>query len=295
MTSNSNNTPSRPARSWTPSGVLALLRPRQWVKNGFVLLPLLFAGQYTSPSAVLQALSAAAMFCLASSAAYIVNDLRDIERDRRHPTKRLSRPLAAGIVRPAHAYALLALLYGLLLASAAFLPEVFIVITVYLLINWGYSLGLKNVPVLDIFMIASGFVLRVKAGASALHVPMSAWMFVTTLCLALFMASIKRRKELSGSGAAGREVLGKYSPALIDRYAEMSATGALVFYSLFCMSEHAELVMTIPVVLFGLFRYWYVVEHSDAGESPTDLLLSDLPLQFTIAVWLVLCAWQLRV
>lgn len=274
-------------------GLLRLMRPRQWVKNAFVLAPLLFAGQFLQAGSVGRALMAFALFCVASSATYVINDWRDIERDRRHPTKRHSRPMAAGSVTPPMALGLLLVLYGVLGVGALLQPKVMAVIGIYIALNLGYSFGLKHQPVLDIFIIASGFVLRVIAGAYALAVPVSSWMFVTTLCLALYLAAVKRRQELAHSGAEGREVLGKYSVALIDRYAEMSATGALVFYSLFVMSAHTELIVTIPLVLFGLFRYWYVVEQKGGGESPTDTLLSDWQLLATAVVWVALCAWRL--
>jgi 4-hydroxybenzoate polyprenyltransferase len=152
---------------------------------------------------------------------------------------------------------------------------------------------LKRQPVLDIFTIAIGFVLRVYAGAMALSVPVSSWMFITTLCLALYLAAVKRRQELSQSGTDGRQVLEKYTVALVDRYAEMSATGALLFYSMFVMSTRPELVVTVPFVLFGMFRYWYVVEALDGGESPTDALLSDWPLLLTVVSWVGVCVWAL--
>ena len=142
-------------------------------------------------------------------------------------------------------------------------------------------------------MIAIGFVLRVLAGAVALEVPVSGWMFVTTLCLALYLAAIKRGQELSQSGSAGRQVLEKYSKPLVDRYAEMSATCALVFYSMFVMSSRPQLLITVPVVLFGLFRYWYVVDVLDGGESPTDALLTDWPLLLTVLSWVAACIWAL--
>lgn len=275
------------------SGLWLLLRPRQWVKNAFVLTPLLFANQFLHGPSVRQALLATLLFCAASSATYIVNDWRDIERDRRHPVKRHTRPLAAGSVTPAMALALLLALYAVLAAGIWLQPAVMAVIGIYLALNLAYSFGLKHQPVVDIFIIASGFVLRVIAGAYALAAPVSSWMFVTTLCMALYLAAIKRRQELARSGAEGREVLGKYSVTLIDRYAEMAATGALVFYSLFVMSAHTELIVTIPLVLFGIFRYWYVVEQKGGGESPTDALLSDWPLLLTALGWALLCAWRL--
>ena len=269
------------------------MRPRQWVKNAFVLAPLLFASRFTEGAAVVQALLAMALFCVASSAVYIVNDWRDIEHDRLHPVKRHARPLAAGTVSTSAA-AMLLLGCGVVLAFGTLVqPRVMGVIALYVVINLAYSFWLRHVPVVDIFTIASGFVLRVYAGAVALAVPVSSWMFVTTLCLALYLAAIKRRQELRSTGSVAREVLQKYSPALIDRYAEMSATGALVFYSLFVMTAHTELIVTIPLVLFGLFRYWYVVEQTEGGESPADVLLTDVPLLLAVLVWLGLCAWRL--
>jgi 4-hydroxybenzoate polyprenyltransferase len=147
--------------------------------------------------------------------------------------------------------------------------------------------------VIDIFTIAIGFVLRVIAGAAALDLGASAWMCVTTLCLALYLAAVKRRQELAQSGSEGRKVLKKYSVALVDRYAEISATGALLFYSMFVMSTRPALVITIPLVLYGLFRYWYVVEALDGGESPTDALFADWQLMAVVVLWVATCVWAL--
>lgn len=282
---------SRPALEQV-RGLIKLMRPRQWIKNGFVLAPLVFSGAFLDGQAVSAAVLATVLFCLASSATYVVNDLHDIERDRRHPSKSLSRPLACGQVPRGAALTLLAVLYALLLGSWWLVPAVIQVIAAYLLLNLAYTFVLKHQPVVDIFTIAIGFVLRVYAGAMALAVPMSSWMFVTTLCLALYLAAVKRRQELSQSGSEGRQVLEKYSLALIDRYAEMAATGALVFYSMFVMSSRPELVATVPLVLFGLFRYWYVVEQG-GGESPTDALLADWQLLVCVLLWVAVCAWAL--
>lgn len=285
-------TPSPRPATWR--GLLQLMRPRQWIKNGFVLAPLIFAGQFMHAAAVWQALIAMALFTVASSATYIVNDLRDIEQDRQHPKKALTRPLAAGTVRPAQALLLLGILYAVLLGAGWYAaPRVLGVIIGYLLLNLAYSFVLKHQPVVDIFTVASGFVLRVYAGAVALDVPVSAWMFVTTLCLALYLAAVKRRQELARGTSDTRSVLRHYSVALVDRYAEMSATGALVFYSLFVLSTHAQLVITVPLVLFGLFRYWYVIESLEGGESPTDALLADWQLLLTVIVWAAACVWAL--
>lgn len=272
---------------------IKLMRPRQWVKNGFVLAPLLFSGTFLQAGAVQQALLAAILFCVASSATYIFNDMHDIERDRCHPKKSKTRPLAAGVVSVPAAIALLSCLYAVLGFGWFLIPKVVMVIGAYLLLNLAYTFALKHQPVVDIFTIAIGFVLRVYAGAMALDVPVSSWMFITTLCLALYLAAVKRRQEISQSGTEGRKVLEKYSVSLVDRYAEMSATGALLFYSMFVMSAKPELVITVPLVLFGLFRYWFVVEALDGGESPTDALLADRQLLLSVVLWVAVCGWAL--
>lgn len=275
-------------------GLIALLRPRQWVKNGFVLAPLVFSGQFHDLGSISTSLLATALFCVASSATYILNDIRDVDYDRQHSGKRRSRPLASGEVKILEAIVLLVVLYGVLALSYFQLPAVIMVIFGYVLLNVAYSFVLKHQPVIDIFVIAIGFVLRVYAGAIALVVPLSSWMFVTTLCLALYLASVKRRQELARNGREGRKVLEQYSKSLVERYAEVSASGALVFYSLFVMSARPEMVITIPLVLYGLFRYWFVVESKGGGESPTDALLSDWQLALTVIVWIIACLWALR-
>ena len=274
-------------------GVIALMRPTHWIKNGFVIAPLLFTGEFLDAIAVVAVLKAFGLFCVASSAIYILNDIHDIENDRSHALKSRTRPLAAGVVALPVAIVLMLLLYCIVVSGWIFAPKVVEVIAAYVALNFAYTFLLKQHAVVDIFAIAIGFVLRVHAGAMALAVPVSNWMFVTTLCLALYLASIKRRQELRQRGVSGLEGWGKYSEALVDRYAEMSATGALVFYGMFVMSSRPQLVVTIPMVLFGIFRYWYVVEEQDGGESPTDALLSDWQLMVTIGVWVLLCGWVL--
>lgn len=280
-------------QAFSPIGLIRLMRPKQWIKNGFVLAPLIFAGKFLDPAAITHELLAALLFCLAASSVYVINDIQDVERDRQHPIKRKKRPIANGSVSIPQAIALLLGLYGLIGLAGWMMPKVILVLIAYMLLNVAYSFYLKHQPVLDIFTIAIGFVLRVFAGAVALDVPVSSWMFITTLCLALYLAAIKRRQELNQNGTKGRKILEQYSVALVDRYAEMSATGALVFYSLFVMSTKPQMVITIPLVLFGLFRYWYVTESLEGGESPTDELLSDRQLLLTVALWILSCAWAL--
>ena len=271
-------------------GLLVLMRPRQWVKNAFVFAPLIFAGEFLNLQSIESVALAALIFCVASSATYILNDLGDIERDRRHPKKSQTRPLASGLVSVPQAITLLLALYVVLLAAWFVMPAVLYVVLGYLLLNLAYTLVLKHQPVIDIFTIAIGFVLRVYAGAMELSVPVSSWMFVTTLCLALYLAAVKRGQELASNGSESREVLQHYTPALLNRYAEMAATGALLFYSLFVITTRPALVMTIPLVLYGLYRYWFIVESKDGGESPTDALLGDWQLLLTVAIWAVVSA-----
>lgn len=282
-----------PETSSSISGLVKLVRPKQWVKNGFVLAPLAFTGLFTQVDSLTSALMAMFLFCVASSATYIVNDYRDIEHDRKHPEKRKKRPLASGQVSKPQAIVLLMILYAVLILGFFIQPKVLWVIVGYLILNVAYTFYLKHQPILDIFSIAIGFVLRVYAGAMALSVPVSSWMFVTTLCLALYLAAIKRRQELTLSNSGGRKVLKYYTVSLVDRYAEMAATGALLFYSLFVMTARPEMVITIPFVLYGLFRYWFVVESLEGGESPTDALLSDWPLIINILLWVGLSAWAI--
>src|SRR5262249_52797625 len=182
------------------------------------------------------------------------------------------RPLAAGTLSIRPAIGLLIACYCVLLAGFFWSPATMLAIVAYVVLNVAYTYVLKHQPVLDIFSIAAGFRLRVYAGALALPVPLSSWMAITTLCLALYLAAIKRRQELANNGIEGRDVLRMYSAALIDRYAEMSATGALIFYSLFVISTNARLIWTIPLVIFGLYRYWYVIESRGGCESPNHAL-----------------------
>ena len=274
------------------TGLIHLIRPKQWIKNSFVLAPLLFTS-FTSNLLCLHALFATLAFCLASSAAYIINDIRDREFDKKHVTKSKSRPIAAGIVSVSQAILLLIFLYLLLFAYAFIAFKVFCVLVIYMLMNLAYSFGLKNQPVFDIFIIALGFVLRVYAGAVALSVPVSGWMLITTLSLALYLGSIKRRQEIHLHVQQSREVLSKYTLSLVDKYAQMSATCALLFYSMYVLSAKPQLLYTIPIVLFGLFRYWYVVEKLEGGESPTDVLFHDLILLLTVVTWIVACGVSL--
>ncbi len=287
-----NDTVAAPSRT-TLAATIALLRPREWSKNVFVLAPLVFAGAFSHGAALYHACVAFALFCIAASAVYIVNDLHDVAEDRAHPVKRSKRPLAAGEISPHTAIVILLCLYGVLALGCYLLPRAGVIVVGYVLLNIAHTYMLKLQPVIDIFSIAIGFMLRVYAGAEAIAVPVSSWMFVTTLCLALYLASVKRRQELNWAGGTGRAVLLQYTAPLLDRFAQTAATGALIFYSLFVMSTRPELVATIPFVLFGLFRYQWLVEVRELGESPADTLLGDWQLILTVLFWLGMCAYAI--
>lgn len=275
-------------------GLIKILRFKQWIKNGFVFAPLVFSGQIANIESVEHASFATLIFCLTSSVVYILNDILDVSNDRRHPTKSKSRPIASGEIEIYQAVTFMVLLSSVVLFGLWAFPQLILPISLYLLLNIGYSLWLKNQPVLDIFCIASGFTLRTFAGTTILNTAMSPWLFITVLSLALFLASIKRRQELINIGTLSRSNLKNYSLELINKYAEISATGALIFYSLFVISVRPELVVTIPFVIFGIFRYWYIVEKEKKGESPTDVLINDWQLLFNIVVWLLLSAYLIK-
>ncbi|CAB4960172.1 unannotated protein [freshwater metagenome] len=269
--------------------VFRLLRPKQWVKNLFVFAPLLFAADFAQLEPVVSSLLTFAYFCLAASCVYILNDLSDIESDRSHPVKSRSRPLASGHLSVRQAswalgVGLIGLLTGIFVIHWVMIP-----IGGYIAINVVYSLVARKIPVLDIFTIAFGFVLRVVAGALAISEPLSTWMFVTTFCLALYLAAIKRRHELKNLGSKSRSSLENYTVAIVERFAEIAGTAALVCYAVFAATVKAALVYTIPIVAFGLFRYWFVAEKLKSDESPTEAMLRDWQLIAAVVLWVGVC------
>jgi decaprenyl-phosphate phosphoribosyltransferase len=279
--------------------ILRLLRPKQWLKNTFVFIPLLFRGLEFDFLSFYNASTAFMLFCIAASAVYVLNDIKDIEEDQKHPVKSIQRPLANGKLSIKTAYYILGFLYCILLLQVWYFPDVFKVIMVYILLNVLYTFVLKHQPVIDIFIIAIGFVLRIIAGAVAIAVQTSSWMLITTLCLALYMAAIKRRQEIlifniynkKSARSSSRDVLNKYNRSLLNRYAEISGVSAFLFYSLYVFLKQPDLVLSIPLVIFGLFRYWFIVENQYGGESPIDIVLSDKQLLITIISWVGICAW----
>jgi 4-hydroxybenzoate polyprenyltransferase len=277
---------------WVP--IVQLLRPKHWIKNLFVLAPLIFSGLFTRRSELLLAIFGALLFCVAASLVYVLNDLADVSHDLLHPTKRNKRPLANGSISVGAARLLAVVLAALMLAGSFVSVATVAVLVVYVILNVLYSTWLKRVAVVDIFCIAAGFVLRVYAGAVVIYVPLSSWMLVTTLAIALYLAAIKRRDELDVQGSGARVVLDQYTVPLLDRFALMSSVCAMVFYSLFVVTTRPVLAFSIPLVLFGIFRYWFLVDRKGRGESPTDALWSDGLLGATVIAWGLLCAFLLR-
>lgn len=250
------------------------MRPKHWVKNGFVLGPLLYSGLITDTTAVVDAGVAFAFFCAAASAVYVLNDLSDVEADRKHPVKSKKRPIAAGWVSVGQARVLLAALVAAVALSIIIQPVVVPALGAYLGLNLLYSWKLKHLPVVDLFALSGGFVIRVWGGGLAIDVTVSLWMLITTLAIALFLASIKRMQELRTSGHSARSVLGSYSEELLRSYAQISATSAIVFYGMFIALVRDDLAPTLPFVIFGIMRYWHLVDDG-GGESPTEALLKD--------------------
>lgn len=277
------------------------LRPAQWSKNVFVFAPLVFAQKLQDPHALLRATLAFAAFCSAASAVYLVNDVRDRDEDRRHPLKR-HRAIAAGTlgVGPALVAAtLLAVAAGI--AAWRLGPAFTALLGGYVLLNLTYSLYLKQRVILDVMAIAAGFVLRVLAGAAAVPAPVSSWLLLCTIFLALFLAFSKRRHELTllQDGAADqRRVLEHYSPAFLDQMINVVTASAVVSYALYAVAPetvqkfHTEhLVYTVPLVLFGIFRYLYLVYQSPGARNPTEAILHDPPFLLNIALWGLAVLW----
>lgn len=276
--------------------LLLALRPAQWTKNLFVLAPLLFGKALTRPEVVGRTLAAFAGFCAAASALYLVNDVLDRQADASHPVKRL-RPVASGEVGVVTALAAAAILLGtalLVLGLAA--PSALPWVGLYVVVTLAYSLGLKSVPLFDVFVIASGFVLRVLAGSAAASVKPSHWLLLCTFFLALFLALSKRRGEISNFGVAGRASLREVPLALVESLEGVTLGITIVCYALYTVSAETiawfrtdGLLATVPIVVFGLFR-WRLLETRGKGEDATSDLLTDPGLLLTVLVWALACA-----
>jgi 4-hydroxybenzoate polyprenyltransferase len=284
-----------PQRRSPVRAAIVALRPRQWLKNLLVFAGLVFAAKLGDAGRWLEAVAAFGAYCALSSAAYLVNDLRDRDDDRRHPVKR-ARPIARGELSPRAAVVLAA---GLVAAALALAGVLGIVSVAFLLAFAGlqaaYSFSLKHVVLLDVLVIGSLFVIRAAAGAAAVDVRISPWLLLCTALLALFLALAKRRGELVLVGAQntpGRPVLEGYSLELVDQLVAIVAASTVIVYSLYTLTarDSKALLATVPFVIFGLFRYLLLVHRDDIGEEPEQVLLTDVPIILAVAGWIVTAA-----
>jgi|WetSurMetagenome_2_1015567.scaffolds.fasta_scaffold83275_2 4-hydroxybenzoate polyprenyltransferase len=296
VTRDASSTGGAPARSLLASLVVSL-RPGQWSKNLFVFAGLLFGKQLFEPKAVGASSAAFAIFCALSGVIYLLNDVADREADQRHPLKS-RRPIASGQLSPRIALAAAVVIGAAGLAAAFLLGPMFGVVALgYVALQAAYSARLKHIVIIDVLTIAIGFVLRAVSGAVAIDVPISHWLLVCMILLALFLALSKRRHELTllAAGASDhRRILGEYSPYLLDQMIAVVTASTLIAYIFYTISpETAEnfktesLSLTIPFPLYGIFRYLYLVHKKEGGGSPAELLLADRPLLLCVALWVV--------
>lgn len=277
--------------------LIKLIRPAQWLKNGIIVLALVFAGELTNITKIEISIIAIIIFCLLSSSVYTFNDLIDKKRDRQHPLKK-SRPIASGRIKTGLALSLIILFAGGGLVGAWFVNlHFFYTALVFLGLNTLYTLWMKNVVILDVMAIALSFVIRAYAGAFAIEVPASTWMLINTLLLAMFLGLGKRRHELMllEKGAnTHRKTLSMYSAQLLDQFIAVITASIIVIYMLYSFSTEVmtklgttKLFITIPFVVYGVFRYLYLIYREDLGGSPTLVFVSDKPILITVFLWLI--------
>jgi 4-hydroxybenzoate polyprenyltransferase len=285
--------------------LIKLSRPRQWIKNFFVFAPLLFSKHLFEAGYVIKAFEAFVVFCFASSSVYVVNDILDAESDRAHPKKKY-RPIASGEISIRQAIVFLVVIF-IIIAALLYMqrPEVTGIIILYITANLLYSLYIKSIVLLDVFFISFGFMVRVLGGAFAISVSLSSWMVLCTIFISLFLAISKRRAELSQSTASGanpeaiqkqRRVLKDYSVEFADELNTIAAAGTIISYALYTVSERTvqifgtgKLIYTTPFVIYGIFRYMYLIHKKNLGESPSTIVAKDIPIMINVLLWFLCC------
>lgn len=277
--------------------ILQSMRPQQWIKNFFIFAALIFSQNVFNFSLVAKTVMAFVAFCLLSGSLYILNDLKDLEEDRLHPLKS-KRPLVSGRLKKSTAICFFFgfSVLGLVLAAALNLSFL-IIACVFFAIQVAYSFYLKHVVILDVFIIAASFLIRVVAGALAIEVYVSPWLLICTTLLALFLAMSKRRHELvllEENAVNHRSILREYNPYLLDQMIAVVTASIVVAYCLYTVSEETvakfgttKLLYTVPFVLYGIFRYLYLVHQRSEGGSPEVLIIKDKPLLIDIFLWIV--------
>ncbi|SCZ02858.1 4-hydroxybenzoate polyprenyltransferase [Paenibacillus polysaccharolyticus] len=276
----------------TVSGLFKLLRPKQWTKNLLLFAALLFSFEEIRTETIVSTVIGFLLFSLVAGCVYILNDYVDRERDRQHPTKKF-RPIASGQVNPTHAIVFgMALLVFSLGAAFVMNPLFGVLCIVYFLLNVSYSFVLKHLVILDMMTIAAGFVLRAIAGGVLIHVPFTPWFLICTMLLSLFLAIGKRRNELTlleGNTGSHRKVLDNYSITLLDQFNTIVTTATIISYSLFTFTSDRtiHLMWTIPLVIYGMFRYLYLIHMKNQGGSPDRVLFEDKPILITVILYVV--------
>ena len=278
--------------------LILLIRPKQWLRNFFVFAPIIFAGQLLSFDHFFKNVIAFLAFCGVSSLVYIINDITDIESDRIHKKKRF-RPLASGEVSINQAK-IFFLVIAVITTFLCYKTNIYFasIVIIYFVINLLYSLWVKDIVILDVFFISFGFMLRVIAGAAAIDVSISSWMILTTIFISLFLAISKRRAELSQVDSDSidkqRKVLSYYDIAFTDQMNTVAATGTIICYALYTVSEKAtstfhtdNLIYTTPFVIYGIFRYLYLLHKKNLGENPEQIVTKDIPLIINLILWFI--------
>ncbi|MGE5805619.1 MAG: decaprenyl-phosphate phosphoribosyltransferase [Ignavibacteria bacterium] len=275
---------------------LILFRIPQWIKNLFVFVPLIFSQNLFKEDYFLKTLHGFLLFCLTSSIVYIINDIIDIEADRAHPEKQ-NRPLASGKISRKSAITAAAVLFLIIILQMPFFNYLFnSTIIIYFLLNFFYSISLKHIVILDVFVIAAGFMLRVVAGAFAIDVEISSWLILTTMFISLFLGVMKRHSELQipnvDSTAATRKVLVYYSSDFTSQMATVASAGVIICYALYTVAQRTvsvfgteNLIYTTPFVVFGIFRYMYLVYLGKKGENTSEIMVTDLPMIINVLLY----------
>ena len=279
------------------SSLIKSARPAQWLKNLILFAALIFAGEILSTENILKVIEAFVVFCLLSSGLYLFNDLKDKEKDTQHPLKKL-RPIASGELPTSVVSVSIVFLFAGGLTIAWTLNYSFFIVTIaFVLFNLLYTLFLKKIVIIDVMSIAISFVIRAYAGAVAISVPSSKWLLINTLLLALFLGFGKRRHELillDDTAENHRKILTKYSPYLLDQLIGIVTASVVVMYMLYTFSPEVttklhtnNLFLTIPFVVYGIFRYLYLIHKEEKGGSPTNILISDIPILATVILWIL--------
>lgn len=277
---------------------LKLMRVKQWVKNLFVFAPLVFSLHLFEFDYFEYSFYAFIFFCFASSIVYIINDIYDAEADRAHPLKK-GRPIASGKISAKKGFLLAAFMFVILAIMLTYFSTKFIiVVAAFFLLNLAYTLFLKHIVLLDIFSIAAGFMLRVIGGGFAIDVPISNWLIITTMFISLFLAIMKRRSELElmedENHLDSRKVLKHYSILFTDQMATIAAAGVIISYALYTVAIKTvahfgteNLIFTTPFVVFGIFRYMYIVFQQHKGENASEVLVKDIPMLVNIVLYII--------